>query len=204
LPAAQAVSTDPTPAMEHLSEAAHQSLLATIDWLRRQNVLVVAAAGNDALRRQTREGEPPPPRYPARYQAALAVAATIAGGSPASYSNRGDVPPLGNGIATFGGDIRSDADRAIGVYSAERFPDGTPNTTGLGQVGWHVVFYADRGRCSRAVMAAGHRPLTRRLDGADSRIRAAEAGQCRRFTGRARVECMAGVRVGFSELRTSS
>jgi subtilisin family serine protease len=124
-------------------------LWSTIHWLREQGVLVVAAAGNDGLRHQLRANDtPPPPRYPARYQDVFAVAAASAAGTAASYSNRADVRPLGNGITSFGGEVVAPGtpgvapmtatgaeadgrDKAIvGVYSAERLPDGRPNTTG--------------------------------------------------------------------------
>jgi Subtilase family len=136
----------PDPEAASLLGAAHSSLARTISWLRQQNVLVVAAAGNDALRPQTHDDAPPPPRYPACYEDVFAVAATAAGGTPASYSNRADIQPFGNGITTFGGDVadRSDTDvprppaaasggredAVVGVYASEALPDGVPNTTG--------------------------------------------------------------------------
>jgi hypothetical protein len=135
-----------------LLEASHASLWSTIHWLHEQGVLVVAAAGNDGQRPQLRLSDtPPPPRYPARYQDVFAVAAATASGAPASYSNRADVRPLGNGITCFGGEIVASqapglaamtaggtaADgrgtAVVGVYSAERLPDGQPNTTGWAQ-----------------------------------------------------------------------
>ena len=109
-------------------------------------MLVVAAAGNDALRPQTRDDAPPPPRFPARYEDVFAVAATTSGGTPASYSNRADIQPFGNGITTFGGDVVDQSDKdvprppadasagredaVVGVYASETLPDGVPNTTG--------------------------------------------------------------------------
>lgn len=133
---------------QRLLDASHASLLGAMRWLRERGVLVVAAAGNDALHQQLLEDTPPPPRYPARYQDVFAVAASTAAGAPASYSNRADVPPIGNGITAFGGEIvasrNADAPaltatvapntgRApfiVGVYSAASLPDGRPNSTG--------------------------------------------------------------------------
>jgi Subtilase family len=132
---------------QSLLDAAHQNLRGTIDWLHAHDVLVVASAGNDALR-QHAHGEPPPPRYPAHYQRVFAVAATDADGGAAIYSNRADLKPAANGIATFGGEAirpatplepahtetgttRSGRENAvIGVYSGEMLPGGAENRTG--------------------------------------------------------------------------
>jgi subtilisin family serine protease len=97
-------------------------------------VLVVAAAGNDALRRETRHfDEAPPPRYPARYEQVLAVAPSESTGAPASYSNRADVRARTNGITSFGGEIGGEGKGVVGVYSADTFPDGQRNTSGWAQ-----------------------------------------------------------------------
>ncbi len=121
-----------------LLEGAHAGLLRTMQWLYDRGVLVVAAAGNDGLRRHL-NGVPPPPRYPAYYEPVLAVAAADADGSPASYSNRGDVVPFGNGVTTFGGSVSvpgarkppvSDENAILGVYSSPTLPDGSRNETG--------------------------------------------------------------------------
>ncbi|HTD77325.1 MAG TPA: S8 family serine peptidase, partial [Chloroflexota bacterium] len=69
----------------------------------------------------------------ARYQQVFAVAAVGPDGSPASYSNRADVLPLGNGITSFGGEIGRDGAGVVGVYSANTFPGGAANTTGWAQ-----------------------------------------------------------------------
>lgn len=130
-------------------DAAHLNLRSTIDWLHAHNVLVVASAGNDALRAGAyAHGELPPPRYPAHYQRVFAVAATDADGGTAIYSNRADLEPMGNGIATFGGEAvrpespfeppqtetgltRAGRENAIiGVYSGATLPGGADNTTG--------------------------------------------------------------------------
>lgn len=130
-------------------DAAHLNLRSAIDWLHAHDVLVVASAGNDALRAfaQT-QAAPPPPRYPAHYQRVFAVAATDADGGAAIYSNRADLKPAANGIATFGGEAirpaspfdppetetgKNQAGREnaiIGVYSRASLPGGAENTTG--------------------------------------------------------------------------
>jgi subtilisin family serine protease len=121
-----------------LLEGAHAGLAGTIRWLYEQGVLVVAAAGNDALREHL-GGVLPPPRYPAYYESVLAVAAAGPSGRPAAYSNRGDVQPFGNGITTLGGDVvvrRADQppltaeDGIVGVYSSPTLPTGEPNRSG--------------------------------------------------------------------------
>jgi subtilisin family serine protease len=145
-----AASSPPQDARD-LLDAAHLSLREAIEWLHAKNVLVVASAGNDALRDfAPGAGAPPPPRYPAHYPKVFAVAATNAEGRPAIYSNRAeaDSQPAANGVATFGGDAvapesplqapktetgRSPAGRAnavVGIYSGERLPGGALNRTG--------------------------------------------------------------------------
>lgn len=78
-------------------------LAEIIDWLEEQGegkILVVAAAGNDGLVFST----PPEPRYPARFDSVLSVAALDALGNPSNFSNEGDdSPSTPNGVATFGG-----------------------------------------------------------------------------------------------------
>jgi subtilisin family serine protease len=87
------------------------SVRASIDALNRLGVLVVAAAGNDAL--PTPAGPPnrPLPRHPARIESVLSVGALTRDGTPTSYSNQATVPPLSpfgpatsNGVAVFGGE----------------------------------------------------------------------------------------------------
>jgi subtilisin family serine protease len=129
-----------------LLDRAHGGLASTVRWLHDQGHLVVAAAGNDALR-QHLGGELPPPRYPAYYEPVLAVAAAGPDGQPAAYSNRGDVVPFGNGLTTFGGTVvpAKSPDRPpmtnsgatgrrlnsiVGLYSSPRLPGGEPNRTG--------------------------------------------------------------------------
>jgi subtilisin family serine protease len=126
--------------------AIHGTLARTVDWLseRRDRVLVVAAAGNDAMGRPLR----PEPRLPARYDDVLGVAAVRRGGQASSFSNRGDAVVLGNGVAVLGGNAVPDPgdptthspivdtamsppDAVVGIFSSERLPiDGTANETG--------------------------------------------------------------------------
>jgi subtilisin family serine protease len=129
-------------------KAVHAGLAETIAWLAERDILVVAAAGNDALEAPSR----PEPRLPARYETAfssvLAVAAVGRGTTPASFSNRGNLSWSGNGVATFGGNARKvadappqiepdptgtsgDLDAPIGIFSAAHLPlQGGPNETG--------------------------------------------------------------------------
>jgi subtilisin family serine protease len=121
----------------------HGNLSDVLSWLTERGVLVVAAAGNDALRADVPPGEPPPPRYPARYDDVLGVAAVRRDlRSPALYSNRGDVVlQAGSGhIATFGGNVVPAAndqasagtvpnDSVLGLFSGA-IPPASPNTTG--------------------------------------------------------------------------
>lgn len=98
------------------------------DLLADNNVLVVAAAGNDAHGPDGR----PQARYPAAYSRVLGVGALNPDDQPAEYSNLADTP-LNLGIATFGGAAPNgiaEVDKAIrGIYTGP-LPDGTPNTSG--------------------------------------------------------------------------
>jgi hypothetical protein len=99
------------------------------DALRDQEVLVVAAAGNDASSTNR-----PPARFPAAFGSVIGVGALEHGSDPAYYSNLSDRPPK-KGIATFGGAATSNGDTdpehgILGVYIGD-FPDKTPN-----QYGW--------------------------------------------------------------------
>lgn len=99
------------------------------------NMLVVAAAGNDNEPNGS-ASFPPGPRYPARYDRVLGVASVNYLGAPSAFSNRGDVPTLGTGVATFGGDaprapgessdtartIRNAKDGVAGLCSASPLP----------------------------------------------------------------------------------
>ena len=122
----------------------HLSLHRTLTWLTgsNRNVLVVAAAGNDF--RPAAGANRPSPRWPARYDGALGVAAVDSRGNPSRYSNKGDFVTFGNGVATFGGDasavgagnLPGTADPMVGLFTAPEFPLMVPpapaalNTTG--------------------------------------------------------------------------
>jgi hypothetical protein len=91
------------PGLVPVLDSIHQPLRVLIDRLVAYGVLIVAAAGNDAL-----PGNPRPlPRHPARYDNVLSVAALDRSGKATEYSNQAsDAPPAaggGNGIAIFGG-----------------------------------------------------------------------------------------------------
>jgi hypothetical protein len=126
--------------------AVHGCLFRCIDSLtaRRDQVLIVAAAGNDALGRPVR----PEPRLPARYDDVFGVAAVRQSVQASNFSNRGDSVVLGNGVAVLGGNAVPDpinpntrsplvdtstspADAVVGIFSSERLPiDGQANETG--------------------------------------------------------------------------
>jgi hypothetical protein len=109
-----------------------------VELLQRRNCLIVAAAGNDSGRGYKWRWNP---RAPACYDNVLAVAATGRSNRAASYSNIGDVPVLGNGFATFGGNaagFQAVADDAVaGLYTARAFPPGADSPVGSGkEAGW--------------------------------------------------------------------
>ena len=123
----------------------------------RYGVLVVAAAGNDFDNKVRAAGEPrPEPRLPARFDNVFGVAAINGQGKATRYSNRGDTPVIGNGVAAWGGDTVareetdalkeqtdqmpggvSEHDAVVGLYTAETLPAG-PGQQGGGQntTGW--------------------------------------------------------------------
>src|SRR5207248_612801 len=85
-----------------------RAVTEVIDWLKAEpRVLVVAAAGNDneffdklpAHAPKPDLPRRPEPRFPARYDGALGVAAIGLAGQRTAYSNRGDVREIGNGVA---------------------------------------------------------------------------------------------------------
>lgn len=100
----------------------------TCDLLEEDDVLIVAAAGNDA-----HPGSRPFARQPAAFDSVIGVGALGMDGNPAVYSNLADQPSH-IGIATFGGDTdaggAADPERGVlGVYTGE-FPDGSKNENG--------------------------------------------------------------------------
>jgi subtilisin family serine protease len=114
------------------------SLGEVIAWLQEQGHLVVASAGNDAPHYPER----PEPRYPARFDSVIGVAAVkphllpgpVRVPVPASYSNQGDFVVIGNGVAIFGGDDPI-AERVVGVFSQPQFPFDKAGTK-LNRTGW--------------------------------------------------------------------
>lgn len=102
------------------------------DLLTRNNVAIVAAAGNDAFGRRSR----PEARYPAAFSNVIGVGAVLKdAASVAPYSNKADIPTRA-GFVTFGGNVASTGDEAVpdesvlGIYIAKDYPDGTPNSSG--------------------------------------------------------------------------
>lgn len=151
--------------VEEMLEDLHDVLEDLIAWLHaHENVLVVAAAGNDhgffrGVANAHGVVARPEPRWPARYESVLGVAAVRSDDAPAHYSNRGDVPRVVNGVATFGGDALPSVvgglgaipssggsgggkDAVIGLFSAPALPQESPppltraNRTGNNRTGW--------------------------------------------------------------------
>ena len=119
------------------------SIVEVIDWLGEQGALVVAAAGNDNLGATVR----PEPRLPARHESVLSVAAVDMTRQPAGFSNRGDAPGFGNGLAVLGGNAAlaggggppqisrggdGQPDAVVGIFSADELPLGA----GKNETGW--------------------------------------------------------------------
>jgi hypothetical protein len=93
-------------------EKLHLGLRLAIRSLVEKGVVIVAAAGNDSL------GKNPPhgPRYPARYEDVLGVAAVNRQGLAAAYSNQANVDHWGSGIATYGGEEPNDDSDTLAWY----------------------------------------------------------------------------------------
>jgi subtilisin family serine protease len=124
----------------------HWVLQAAVEALRHQDVLVVAAVGNDSMQREAGE-QRRSPRLPSRYESVLSVAATTRQGAAATFSNLGDINDLKNGIAVFGGNAAIQGglpmiagaaqkgvqpDGLVGAFSHGHLPcDKGPNETGL-------------------------------------------------------------------------
>jgi len=100
-----------------------RSLPEIFQALTDEDVVVVAAAGNDAMHNNKQPGTRPDARYPANDPNVIGVGALKPGGNvPASYSNKCD-QPLDHGYMTLGGEvdlgngIRSDIGNSVlGVY----------------------------------------------------------------------------------------
>ncbi len=93
-------------------EKLHLALRLAIKSLVDKGVVIVAAAGNDSL------GRNPPyePRFPARYEGVLGVAAVNRQGLAAAYSNQANVDHWGSGIATYGGEEPNDDSDTLAWY----------------------------------------------------------------------------------------
>ncbi|GCE47409.1 subtilase family protein [Thermosporothrix hazakensis] len=98
-----------------------------IQRLVESGAVIVGAAGNDSNTDSTptRIG----PRYPAAFPEVIAVGAVDRRERAARYSNYPQIPPKGNGIATYGGGSPTlneieygIADAMIGVYTGSRYP----------------------------------------------------------------------------------
>jgi hypothetical protein len=129
-----------------LIEALDEAVEQRIDLLLDAGAVIVAAAGNDALRsrRKSADGTHPQPRLPADYDGVICVVATNREGKISAYSNRADVPATGNCVATYGGEGVLDGksatvppgnprDGMVSVYTNVEVPtvDGMqPNMTG--------------------------------------------------------------------------
>src|SRR5579859_126503 len=119
-----------------LREGIHQAILALVQ----QGVVLVGSAGNDS-----NTPEMPvriDPHFPAAFPEVIAVAAVNSRMKAAIFSDRANfaaLPPIGNGIATYGGDLAapvaptssvfpgcmtgaSGLDALIGVYTADSYP----------------------------------------------------------------------------------
>jgi Subtilase family len=145
--------------MAELLEALVEAVEQRLDLLLDAGAVIVAAAGNDGLlrraRRQSADGDHPQPRLPADYDGVICVVATDRNGKLAAYSNRADIPPTGNCVATYGGQgilKRGNAvvppggdprDGMVGLFSQTAVPcAGAPQPNTSGWVYWSGTSFA--------------------------------------------------------------
>jgi hypothetical protein len=161
----------------------HLCLSEAIDWLIDQEVLIVAAAGNEGFDPTTR----PEPLFPAAYDSVLSVAAVTRADEPAQFSNRGDMRVFGNGIAVFGGEgvAASEAalpvvpkparsgwrDAVAGIFSAPKIPLA-PTSEASNTTGW--VWWSGTSFATPVISAIAANIL---LDPATSRLSALDLMQ---------------------------
>ncbi|MCC6628511.1 MAG: S8 family serine peptidase [Chloroflexi bacterium] len=161
----------------------HRCLQETLDWLAAQDVLVVAAAGNEGFDPAMR----PEPLYPAAYDTVLSVAAVTRSDEPAQFSNRGDMRVFGNGVAVFGGQGLAPSDEALpdvpkagkdgwrdavaGIFSAATIPLA-PAVAATNDTGW--VWWSGTSFAAPIVAAIAANLL---LDAPTRRLSAAELMQ---------------------------
>ncbi len=164
-------------------------LAVAIEWvfmaMREQQVLVVAAAGNDARPGARR----PQARCPAAFATVVGVGALDRQGRSASYSNRADRQEL-QGLATFGGEVRPAPPRSrgrrarpampgqavLGVYTGE-FPQARPHrrNNANGWAWWAGTSFAAPIVSGALALMVGA-GLAASLDDAHSRLIAAPEG----------------------------
>lgn len=132
---------DENAAARRYLELLRGSVAAILGWLNSHpDVLVVAAAGNDKglLNSHLTQFTRPEPRWPAQYDVdqnestardrdqVIGVAAVNTAGAGTSYSNRGDVAPLVNGVAVWGGETEQHVISTLGEQGLGEVP--FPNT----------------------------------------------------------------------------
>jgi hypothetical protein len=158
------------PDVAELLDLLHANLQDVIQSLTEHGVLIVASSGNDALRRDVDPGDPPPPRFPARYDDVLGVAATRRDlRTAADYSNRGELHAAiwPGDVSTFGGNVvpavASDqpattdtADSLVGIFSSDSLPGGARNSSGW--VRWAGTSFSTPLVASAAARLWGIRP----------------------------------------------
>jgi hypothetical protein len=145
--------------MASLLDALDEAVEQRLDLLLDAGAVLVAAAGNDGLMQRKRgsssNAEHPQPRLPADYDGVICVVATDKAGKLAAYSNRADIPPTGNCVATYGGQgvmKRGDVvvpsggdprDGMVGLFSQTAVPcAGAPRPNDSGWVYWSGTSFA--------------------------------------------------------------
>lgn len=116
----------------------------------------VAAAGNGSGARSAAHQPRQNPRYPARFDTVIAVAAANGDGNAARYADQGDDPGTArNGVATFGGDadrppgsdepvmspkavgsVQNLRDAPIGLMISDTIPEGNGPHSQPNETGW--------------------------------------------------------------------
>jgi hypothetical protein len=104
------------------------------------NVLAVAAAGNDSCRPGRLFG----PRLPAAIEGIVGVSATRRDGSLAHFSNANDIFGPNDGTAAFGGEAEGSrsGDGLIGLYVSDELPPGVAGGNTHGRAMWAGTSFA--------------------------------------------------------------
>jgi hypothetical protein len=111
---------DTAAAFKGLSSDKLAALRLFFNFRRVNNVLAIAASGNDSCRPTIVAG----PKLPAVAEGILGIGSYLKAGTQSNFSNDDDLEDPDDGVGAFGEDV-------VGPYTRAKYPDGTTNTSGL-------------------------------------------------------------------------